>query len=226
MYKGVIAALVPILASAQMSITTTEQVETVLKPDVLRGSLGFEEQGKNEKLIKEHLNAIIVQVKKQDPEAKMCQGGGYYLSPQYSYKDQKREFTGYAGTLNFGCEFKEIEPYNALLAAIDKVSAPSVRKNEGALVWDVSNAQERSAQGALRLELLRKAQEQAGAFSTETGMACTVSAVRFGGVPPVIPMMAKGMMMRESADTQSPIRQDKESTLDATVEYSCMPRIP
>lgn len=226
MRKILIMVLLPVMASAQMNITTTERVETVLKPDVLRGNLGFEEQGKNEKLIKEHLNAIVAQVKKQDPDAKMCHGGGYYLSPQYSYKEQKREFVGYTGTLNFGCEFTEIEPYNALVAAIDKVAVASVRKSEGALAWSVSRAQESKAQEVLRLELLSKAKAQASAFSQATQMACSVAEVRFAGASAVIPMMAKGMVMRASADTESPIRQDEESSLEATVEYSCTPQLP
>jgi len=226
MRKWIIAFIVPVLANAQMNITTTEQVETVLKPDVLRGNLSFEEQGKNENTIKEHLNAIIEQVKKQDPDAKMCQGGGYYLSPQYSYKEQKREFVGYSGTLSFGCEFKEIETYNVLNRAIDKAASPNIHKSQGALAWGVSSMKERTAQNGLRLELLRKARLQAKEFSKETGMGCEVTAVRFGGVPHPIPMMAKGMAMSAMESTESPIRQDETTTLEATVDFTCSEPLP
>lgn len=226
MYKFSIALLLPMLVSAQMNITTSEQVETLLKPDVLRGSLSFEEQGKNQNTIKEHLNTIVAEVKRFDPNAKMCQGGGYYLSPQYSYKDQKREFIGYSANLSFACEFKSIDTYNALSAAIDKVATPSVRRSQGELNWGVSRIQESDAQGILRMELLRKARYQAEAFSKETGMECSVSTVNFSGVSRPIPMMAKGMAMMASAPTESPIQSDEITQVEATVDYNCSKRVP
>ena len=225
-YRLLIMFFVPFAASAQMNITTVERVETSLKPDVLQGQMSFEEQGKNQNTIKEHLNAIVAEVKRFDPNAKMCQGGGYYLSPQYSYKDQKREFIGYSANLNFGCEFKSIDTYNELSAAIDKVAAPGVRKNQGALNWGVSSAREAEVQGNLRLELLRKGRNQAEAFSKETGMECLVSSVNFGGASRPIPMRAKGLAMMASAPTESPIQSDETTQTEATVDYTCSKRVP
>ncbi|MDD5160900.1 MAG: SIMPL domain-containing protein [Sulfuricurvum sp.] len=226
MYKFSIACLLPVLVSAQMHITTSERVETLLKPDVLRGSLSFEEQGKNQNTIKEHLNTIVAEVKRFDPNATMCQGGGYYLSPQYSYKDQKREFVGYSANLSFGCEFKSIDTYNALSTEIDKVTAVGVRKSQGELNWGVSRVQEATAQGNLRMELLRKARDQAEAFSKETGLECFVSTVNFSGVSRPIPMMAKGMAMVASVPTESPIQSDETTQVEATVDYNCSKRVP
>jgi uncharacterized protein YggE len=218
--------LLPLLANASMNITANEQVSAMLNPDVLRGNLSFEEQGKNQNIIKEHLNAIVAEVKRFDPNAKMCQGGGYYLSPQYSYKEQKREFTGYSASLNFECEFKRIDTYNELSTAIDKVTAPNVRKSQGALSWGVSSVREAEVQGNLRLELLRKARNQAEAFSKETGMECLVSSVNFSGASRPFPMMAKGMVMMASAPTESPIQSDEKTLLEATVAYTCSNRVP
>jgi uncharacterized protein YggE len=222
-----IAALFfPFLANAAMSITTNEQVSQSLKSDVLQGNLSFEEQSKNSHTIKEHLNAIVAEVKKFDPKGEFCQGGGYHLFPRYNYKDQKQEFIGYSGNLNFGCEFKTIEEYNALLAKIDKVSVPSVRKSEGALSWGVSEKTHKAVKQSLRLELLRTAKAQSEAFSKETGWECSVESVNFGGVAQPRPMMMKAVMMADSAPTESPIRRDEASTLDATVSYICSKRVP
>lgn len=225
-YKFLIMFFVPVMLNAQMNITTVERVETALKPDVLQGQIGFEEQGKNQTTIKEHLNAIVAEVKRFDPNAKMCRGGGYYLSPQYSYKDQKREFIGYSANLNFSCEFKNIDTYNELSTAIDKVTASGVRKNQGALNWGVSNVREAEVQGAMRLELLRKARNQSEVFSKETGMECLVSSVNFGGTSRPMPIMAKGMAMMASAPTESPIQSDETTVLEATVDYTCSKRVP
>ena len=224
MYKFSVAILIPLLASAQMNITATERVESFLKPDVLRGSFSFEEQGKNENLIKEHLNSIVAEVKRFDPNAKMCQGGGYYLSPQYSYKDHVREFRGYSAALNFGCEFTSIDTYNQISAAMDKVTASSVRKSQGELDWGVSRAREAKIQEELRIELLRKARVQAEAFSKETGVECRVGTVNFSEAVHPMPMMAKSVMMTASASTESPIRSDETTALGATVEYICEKR--
>jgi uncharacterized protein YggE len=226
MYKVLIGISLPLIASAQMSITTVERVEAMLKPDVLQGSLSFEEQGKNQNIIKEHLNVIIAEVKRFDPAAKICQGGGYYLSPQYSYKDQKREFIGYSANLNFGCEFKSIDTYNDLSAAIDKVTVASVRKSQGSLNWGVSSVREDEVQRNLRLELLRKGRLQAEAFSKETGMECLVSNVNYSGVSRPMPMMAKGMAMMASVSTESPIQSDATTQIEAIVDYSCSKRVP
>jgi hypothetical protein len=224
-YGHLMMFFVPLIATAQMSITTVEQVETAQKPDVLQAQMSFEEQGKNQNAIKEHLNAIVAEVKRFDPNAKMCQGGGYYLSPQYSYKDKTREFIGYSANLNFGCEFKSIDTYNELSSAIDKVAAPSVRKSQGALNWGVSSVREAEVQGNLRLELLRKARNQAESFSKETGMECSVSSVNFGGASRPIPIMARGMAMMASAPTESPIQRDETTQVEATVDYNCSKRV-
>ena len=95
--------LAPLWAMASMSIMTNEQVSQSLKPDVLQGSLSFQEENKNSNTIKEHLNAVIIAVKGFDPKGEFCQGGGVQLSPRYNYKDQKQEFIGYNGSLNFSC---------------------------------------------------------------------------------------------------------------------------
>jgi len=218
--------LVPLLASGGMNITTNERVSAMLKPDVLRGDLRFEEQGKNANAIKEHLGAIVAEVKRIDPKGEYCRGGGYNLSPRYSYKDQKQEFVGYSGTLYFTCELASIDQYDEVSAAIDKVSAPSVRKNQGALTWGVSDALEREMQNRLRLEMLRKAAVQAASFSKETKMVCEVAAINFGGTPHFVPRMEKGIAMMASVPTESPIQSDEESVLEASVDYNCSNRVP
>ncbi|MFY9142925.1 SIMPL domain-containing protein [Sulfuricurvum sp.] len=218
--------LVPLLADASMNITANEQVSAMLKPDVLRGNMSFEEQGKNQNSIKAHLNAIVAEVKRIDPAGRYCHGGGYTLSPRYSYKENKQEFIGYSGNLSFGCEFLSIDQYNDVSAAIDKVSAATVRKNQGELVWGVSAKQEDETQSRLRLELLRKGETQAKGFSKETGMECAVASVNFGGIPNAVPMRAKGVMMMASVPTESPIQSESESQLSATVDYICSKRVP
>lgn len=220
-----IGLLFPIWANAGMSITANEKVSAMLSPNVLRGSFGFEEQGKDANTIKEDLNAIVAEVKRTDPKGR-CRGGEYNLSPRYSYKDQKQEFIGYSGNLNFTCAFAGIDQYNAVSSAIDAVSAPSVRKNQGELAWGVSAAQEREVQNKLRLEMLRRADGQAKAFSVETGMACEVASVNFGELPDVMPMKAGGIAMTASVPTESPIQSALESVLNATVGYTCSKRVP
>lgn len=222
-------SLVPFLAMAQMSITTNEHVSEALTPDVLRAQIGFEEEHKSADVIKEHLNAIVVSVKQFDPKGEFCRGGGYYLAPRYSYKDQKQIFNGYGGTLSFGCDFKSIDHYNALLSAINKIKASSVLINQSALTWDVSLKARNSARLAMRTSLLHMATEQAVFFSKETKMRCEVSAVAFAGTEPPQPVMMKGMLSRsntslkeESAPTEAPILRDETLTLDATVNYTCV----
>lgn len=223
--KPLFIAILPLIASAQMSITTNEQVSAMLTPDVLQGSLSFEEQNKNANVIKEHLNAIVAEVKRVDPKSEHCRGGGYHISPRYNYKDQKQEFIGYSGSLYFGCEFSQIEEYNTLIAKIDKVTERSVRKTEGELSWGVSEKHQRATQKELRTTLLQTAKQQAVDFSKVTVLSCNVSMVNFGGIPMVAqqPMlMMKSMAMADSAvATESPIQRNEESTLSATVSYIC-----
>ncbi|MBV5321508.1 MAG: SIMPL domain-containing protein [Sulfuricurvum sp.] len=221
----IMALLSPLWVNAAMTIIIDEQVSHSLKPDALQVSLSFEEQSKNADTIKKHLNAIVTVVKGFDPHSEFCQGGGYQLSPYYSYKDQKREFIAYSGILNFGCEFKTVEEYNALIAKLDKASTPSVHKTEGELSWVVSEKNQNMVKQLLRLELLRTAKTQADSFSKETGMECNLESVNFGGVMQPRPMMMK-TMMAESVPTESPIQRDEKSSLNATVSYSCLKRLP
>lgn len=222
MNKWLIFLVCPILASAGMNISTNERVSTILKPDVLRGSLSFEEISKNQNTIKEHLNTIVAEVKKIDPNGTYCRGGGYNLSPRYSYKDQKQEFIGYSGNLYFGCDFTSIDQYNAMSASIEKVTASAVHKNQSALEWSVSDKNMRESQNALRADMLEKTSEQAMVLSKATKMMCEVATVNFGGSSSAVrPMMVKSMVMVDSVATQSPIQSEEESVLEATVEYRC-----
>lgn len=213
--------ILPVLASAQMTITATERVSTNLKSDVLRGSLNFEEQNQDSNLIKTHLNLIVSEVKRFDPKGDVCHGGGYNLSPHYSYKDQKQEFTGYMGNLSFGCEFKTIDSFNVLNTVIDKITESGVHKSQGMLSWAVSAKVEHEAQNNLRLELLRKASDQASLFSKETMMRCKVASINFEGARQIQPVMMKTMKMAGNAATESPIQSELETSLEATVNYSC-----
>ncbi|KFL35067.1 MULTISPECIES: SIMPL domain-containing protein [unclassified Sulfurospirillum] len=223
-------SLVPLFAMAQMSITTNEHVSEALTPDVLRAQIGFEEEHKSADVIKEHLNAIVASVKQFDSKGEFCRGGGgYYLAPRYSYKEQKQIFNGYGGTLSFGCDFKSIEHYNSLLSALNKIKASSVLINQSALIWDVSLKARNSARLAMRTSLLQMATEQALFFSKETKMRCEVSAIAFEGTESAQPVMMKGMLSRanaslkeESTPTEAPILRDETLTLDATVHYTCV----
>jgi uncharacterized protein YggE len=221
MKKYIALLFFPVLVNAQMHITTIEQVSQLLKPDVLQGSLGFEGQSKNPTIIKTDFNAIVAEVKRFDSAAKYCKGGGYYLSPMYDYKNQKPEFTGYSGNLNFNCEFNTIEDYNALSEKIDKVSASGVHKTQGALSWGVSAKAQIASKQELRSALLKTAASQASLFSKETGLICEVATVNFDGMPQPRPMMMRAMAIADSVPTQSPIQSDEESTLSATVVYEC-----
>lgn len=211
----------PVLASAQMTITAIERVSTTLKPDVLRESLNFEEQNLDANVIKTHLNSIVAEVKRFDPKGEICHGGGYNLSPRYDYKTQKQEFIGYTGNLSFGCEFKTIDEFNTLSAAIEKVTKPNVRKSQGVLSWEVSAKAQREAQSVLRSELIRQASKQAVLFSKETGMECNVTSIQFNNTFHPQPLMMKSMMRAESVATESPIQSDSDSSLEATVDYHC-----
>lgn len=226
MKKWMALLLLPLLADAQMKITANERVSAMLKPDVLRGSVSFEEQGKTHNTIKENLNAIVAEMKRIDPAGKQCRGGGYQLSPRYSYQDQKQEFIGYSGTLAFECAFASIEDYNAMSRAIERVMGANVRKNQGRLSWGVSEERERETQNRLRVEILRTAEAQSRVFSKETGMRCAVASVNFGVASPMVPMMVKGVAMMESLPTESPIQSDTETSLEAIVDYGCSKRVP
>lgn len=223
MVRFMIGVTLPMIVSAQMSITAHEQVSMELAPDVLRGGLNFEEQHKNAERIKEHLNAIVAEVKRFDPKGEFCYGGGYYLSPRYSYQNQKQEFIGYSGSLHIGCEFRSVEQYNGLLEAIGYVKSSAVKTTEEPLSWGVSEKERLQAQSQMRTQLLQMAQSQAKRFSSELAMECEVASVTIEGSyapPPYQPMMMKAMMS-DSVATESPIQRNEKNSLGANVGYTC-----
>jgi len=217
---------IPFLACAQMNISTVERVSVALKPDVLQGSLGFETLGKSSDTIKTQLNAVIAEIKRIDSAGRHCGGGGYQITPRYSYKDQKQEFVGYSGSLNVSCEFDSIDQYNALNGAIDRVIAPEVRKRLGSLQWRVSAKKEETAQEELRTALLRKAEHSAERFSQATRMKCAPVSIRIGSAPAPVPIMVRSMAMGESVPTESPIQSDGDAVLEGSVDYNCTQPLP
>lgn len=217
----------PLIGFAQMSITTLESVLRSVNPDTLRTTLHFTEENKNENAIKEHLNAIIAQIKQMDTQNEMCRGGGYHLSPRYSYKEQKKTFIGYSGTLMFTCNFPTIEAYNALLAKTESIKAPTVLLNYGALSWDVSPNVRKETRLAMRSSLLKTAHDQAGYFSKETQKKCTVSSITFEDAhanrPVALRTMARSAdALKGSEPIEEPLRGEEEIMLNATVTYTCV----
>jgi len=225
MKKSVLVLVLPLLSYAQMTITAAERASAEITPDVLRGYLGFEEQNKNPGVIKEHFNAIVAEVKKFDPRGEICRGGGYHLSPRYSYKDQKQEFLGYGGVLSFSCEYTAIEQVNALGKALDRITAAGVRRAQGALSWGVSAQKSEEAEQELRLAVLKKAQLRAERFSRETGLACGPEKINFSPYSRPVPVSARAMAV-QSVPTESPIQADEEVSVEASVDYSCVKRVP
>jgi len=213
----------PLIASADMTITATEQVSQKVRPDIMRGILSYQEESRSSETIKKDLNAIVAEVKRQDPNAKQCRGGGYRLTPRYSYKNQKQQFEGYTGLLSFECSFDNIEPYNKLTAAIDKVSAQAIKKTQGALSWVVSDKTRDAVREELRGQLIEKAYVQAKRYSKLTDSECKVSTVAFGGAPQPAPITyrASAMMAEASAPTESPLVSEEEIPVEATLVYIC-----
>lgn len=225
MKRSIAYLIFPFLAWGQMTITTTEKVETALRPDIMRGTITFEEDAPKSSLIQEHLNVLVATFKRSDPQNRMCRGGGYYLSPQYRYIDQKRQFLGYHGSLRFDCEVNNIDDYNRLNAAADAAMTDNVKKNQGILEWDVSASARKEAENALRLSLIRQARQQALRFSAETGETCTVTSVDYTSTAYPAPIYAARAMMTTGAmpETQSPLQHDETLTIEARVQYTCAP---
>jgi len=213
----------PLVAGADMTITASEQVSQKISPDVLRGVLRYEERSRSADTIKNELNVIIAAVRRLDPKAEHCRGGGYHLSPRYSYKDQTQVFEGYTGVLSFECTFGAIEPYNALTAAVDKVSGPGIKKTQGALGWVVSDKRREALKEELRGRVIMKAAVQAKQFSALTASECTVSSVTFeqASRPAPIGLRSNAVMAEASAPTESPLPAEEEITAGASVIYSC-----
>ncbi|NCD11001.1 MAG: DUF541 domain-containing protein [Epsilonproteobacteria bacterium] len=215
----------PLLLCADMEITTQESVSNTLMPERLRGEFSFEEEHKNSNVIKEHLNALVAEVKQFDTKNELCQGGGYRLSPSYQYKDNKQIFMGYKGSLFFLCELNSVEQYNMLVERVEKIKAPSVITHQGALAWVVSDGVQHANRLALRSSLLKVAHEQALSFSKETHQTCNVKEVVFDNASPTHPvlMRAAAPMAKSfsSVPTQAPLAHLETFVLNATVRYSC-----
>jgi hypothetical protein len=220
--------LLPIIACAQMQISTVEHVSQEVTPDVLRGMLHFSEEGKQQDAIKEHLNAIVLEIKQFDPKNEWCRGGGYRLTPRYAYQDGKQIFLGYSGTLSFTCEFASIAPYNMVNARIERIKDKNVRTTQGALEWIVSEQARNTASLELRSSLLQTANRQAKLFSQETQQQCVISSVAFEGTQPMRPvlMRANAASMKASVAVEEPLQSNETVTLQAVIHYACSPTQP
>ena len=221
-----LSLLSPMIVCAHMQISTIERVSSDVFPDALRGVISFEEVGKQQDVIKEHLNAIVAEVKHFDPKNEWCRGGGYRLSPRYHYQDGKQIFIGYAGNLSFTCTFPSIVPYNMLSSRIESVKDQNVRTTQGALSWIVSESAQNTARLDLRSSLLQVAKNQAQSFSKELQQHCSVSSVAFEGATPIRPVMmnalrAKTSAMNETVAVEEPLQNSETLTLEATIHYEC-----
>ncbi len=212
----------PVISYGQITLTMPQSVSKTLAPNTLQGYLSFEERSKNPNDIKQHMNALVTQVKKFDPSHEMCHGGGYQLSPYYNYTNQKQEFMGYSAHLSFTCEFNTIEQYNTLISDLDKTTAQNVKKTQGALSWIVNAKTKENEELELRKTMISHSLKNATIFSKESGKECQLSGLNFGGdFQPVPVNLMRSAMAMDSASTESPLQNDATITINATATYLC-----
>jgi len=214
--------ILPALTYGQITLTMPHSVSKTLVPNTLQGYLSFEERSKNPNDIKQHMNTLVTQVKKLDPNKEMCRGGGYQLSPYYNYTNQKQEFMGYSAHLSFTCEFSTIEQYNTLISELDKITAHNVKKTQGALMWVVNAKTKENEELELRKTMISHSLKNADIFSKASGKECQLSGLNFGGDFETVPVnLMRSSMAMDSIPTESPLQNDATITINATATYLC-----
>ncbi len=228
----VLVLLAPVLVCAdklERHVTTSETVSQKLTPNILEGTFTFYEESKEVTTIKEHLNALVSQVKKFDTNNEICRGGGYQIVPRYYYKDQKQTLVGYKGAFALECDFKSVDDYNTLVSQIEKVKASGVVMTQGMPLWKVSSESSKEAYIALRVSLLKLAQKQAKLFSKELNLKCDFSDISENPQPmqsilfendAVVDMVSKGKSSK-STPIEAPIQQPVEISSQAIISYVC-----
>lgn len=202
-----------------LEIVLEKSVSSTITPDVLYTSISYNKKSDDENIIKRDLNAIILEMKNFDKDAKYCGGGGYNLYPEYKYVDNTREFIGYRGNLNFNCEFDNINSYNTLIKTLDSVTAPDIEKNFGTLNLKPSDRLLEQTRANLELEILKTSSQISKKFSSQLAQKCIVKKIDYRDNHPV----AVRAMMASSdfVSTEAPIAQSQKVALNAQITLEC-----
>jgi predicted secreted protein len=218
--------LLPLLASAATKVTLNESVSITVEPDTMRTTLSFEERSRDDQAVRKHFNTLVKTVKQYNDKGGSleCRGGGYRISPQYSWKNSRQQFLGYRGNVSFTCSFREIGEFNALSADLDNrlTALPGVKRNQGQVQWFVSD--ERNLQNRERLEsmLVRRIERKREHLSEIMQLRCATTAIAFSSRAPAYPV--ERMMVAKAAASvpvETPIQGDTTLTLRGAVEYRC-----
>jgi predicted secreted protein len=225
--KTIIAAvlLFPLLASAETKVTLNESVSITVEPDTMRTTLSFEERSRDDQAIRHHFNTLVKTVKHYNKDEGLeCRGGGYRISPQYSWKNNRQQFLGYRGSVSFTCSFREIGEFNALSADLDNrlTALPGVKRNQGTVQWIVSDELALQNREQLESMLVRRIERKREHLSEIMQLRCATTSIAFSSRAPAYPV--ERMMVAEAAapvPIEAPIQSDTTQKLSGAVEYRC-----
>lgn len=218
----------PLLLGAATKVTLNESLALEVEPDKMQTTVAFEERSMQQQALRHHFNTLVKTVKRfNEGEGLECRGGSYRVAPQYNWTNNRQEFAGYRGTLEFACSFADIDAFNALSQELDTVAAAykGIKRQQGNVDWIVSDALAAKSRDTLESRLIRRLESKGEHLSQAMQQRCSLASIEFLSAPHPYPvrnmLLAEGMAKSASVPIEGPIQSDASLSLNARAEYRC-----
>ena len=218
----------PLVLGAATKVTLNESLSLDVEPDKMHTTVAFEERASQEQPLRHHFNTLVKIVKRFNAkEGLECRGGSYRIAPQYSWSDNRQKFLGYRGTLQFSCEFDDIDTFNALSTELDTAGTAykALKRQQGNVAWIVSDALASKSRDTLETLLIRRLAEKGDHLSEATRQHCSLLSIDFQSAAQPRPVrgmaLSEGMAKAASVPIEEPIQSDSALSLGARAEYFC-----
>lgn len=165
--------LITLLATLSFGyeLKTNKTFDEIIQPDRMQLSFSLIAKKESAQKAKEVLHTAIETIKKEPT----CKGGAYSINPEYNYNSKKRELLGFIGSVDFECDFKNVEDIDTLLTYFDTLQELELR--QAPLKWVVDKENIKIAKMSLEFRAIKYAKEYVEILIIEDIAKCSVKNV-------------------------------------------------
>ncbi len=155
---------------------------------------------------------------------KICTNGSYRISPRYTYKQQKRTFIGYQGSITFTCEFTDSTKLDRVISKLDSINQEKdkLKLTLNPIKWIVDRNTVKQTNKILELEALNYAKTYNEYLTEVYETTCSIKEVSLNAPSRpnrIVPVYAMARDMK--SETTKPIKSNHTLKYSASYKFEC-----
>ena len=227
--KILLSLLLPIL-SFSYELDFNKSFSKQINPDLLSTNVNISVEKKDEDKVNIEIEKFNDFIKSNKVNNKIkITNGSYTLSPKYTYSNNKQQFVGYVGNLQYTAESKNAKDINSFMNEIillkEKSNTDDVKLNISNVSWKISDEVQNNSYDDLRLESITWIETYANTISVKLSKKCEVKRININEQNGGNIMYARSEMAFSSkskvATDVAPVNSEQNITINPNFLLEC-----